>query len=113
MARTIRLGYVGCGFMAQKVHLPNFASIPGCELAALAEVRRDLGRAVQRRMGIPRLYGEHHELLADPEIDAIAVSAGFMVQGEIARDALRAGKDVFMEKPMAISLAQADAILDA
>jgi predicted dehydrogenase len=36
-----------------------------------------------------------------------------MVQGEIARDALLAGKDVFMEKPMAVSLAQADAILDA
>jgi predicted dehydrogenase len=111
--RTIRLGYVGCGFMAQKVHLPNFAAIPGCELVALAEVRRDLGRSVQQRMGIPRLYGEHHELLADPEIDAIAVSAGFMIQGEIARDALRAGKDVFMEKPMAVSLAQADAILEA
>ena len=109
----IRLGYVGCGFMAQKVHLPNFLATPGCEVVALAEVRPELGRKVQERLRIPRLYSGHHELVADPEIDAIAVSGGFMAQGEIARDALLAGKDVFMEKPMAISVAQADRILAA
>ena len=111
--RKVRLGYVGCGFMAQKVHIPNFSSIPDCDLIALAEVRAELGQKVQARFDIPRLYAGHQALLADPEVEAIAVSAGFMVQGEIARDALLAGKDVFMEKPMAISLAQADAILDA
>jgi len=109
----VRLGYVGCGFMAQKVHIPNFSSIPGCELVALAELRPELGRKVQARFGIPRLYPDHQALLADPQIDAIAVSAAFMIQGQIARDALQAGKHVFMEKPMAVSLRQADAILDA
>ena len=48
-------------------------------------------------------------MIVPPE--AIAVSAGFMVQGEIARDALLAGKHVFMEKPMAVSVEQADEIL--
>ena len=38
----IRLGYVGCGFMAQKVHIPNFVSIPDCQLMAIAEVRTEL-----------------------------------------------------------------------
>jgi predicted dehydrogenase len=109
----IRLGYVGCGYMAQKVHLPNLSSIVDCELLALAEVRRELGQQVQAHFGIPRLYADHQAMLADPDLDAIAVSAGFMVQGEIARDALLAGKDVFMEKPMAVSISQADAILDA
>jgi predicted dehydrogenase len=109
----VRLGYVGCGFMAQKVHLPNFLSLPTCEVVALAEVRQELGRRVQQRLGIPKFYPDHQALLADPEIDAVAVSAAFMVQGEIAREALLAGKDVFMEKPMAVSLAQAEAILQA
>ena len=111
--QTIRLGYVGCGFMAQKVHIPNFSSIHGCELVALAEMRPKLGEKVQKRFGIPKLYRHHAEMLVDPEIDAIAVSAGFIAQGQIAHDALLAGKDVFMEKPMAVSLAQADAILEA
>jgi predicted dehydrogenase len=109
----IRIGYVGCGFMAQRVHIPNFLSVPGCQLLALAEVRQELGRQVQARFGIPRLYPDHRALLGDAEIDAVAVSAAFALQGEIARDALLAGKDVFMEKPMAVSLAQADAILAA
>jgi predicted dehydrogenase len=113
MPAKVRLGYIGCGFMAQKVHLPNFLSIPECEVVALAELRQDLGRRVQQRLGIPRLYADHHALLADPEIDAIALSAAFMIQGDLACDALLAGKDVFMEKPMAVSLAQADAILAA
>lgn len=111
--RAIRLGYVGCGFMAQKVHIPNFSTIPGCQLLGLAEVRQQLGRRVKARFGIPKLYRDHLEMLADPEIEAIGVSAGFALQGQIARDALLAGKDVFMEKPMAISVAQADAILAA
>jgi predicted dehydrogenase len=111
--RKVRLGYVGCGFMAQKVHIPNFASLPDCDLLALAEVRQDLGRRVQARFDIPRFYTDHQAMLADSEIEAVAVSAAFALQGDIARDALLAGKDVFMEKPMAVSLAQADAILDA
>ncbi len=113
MPDRIRVGYVGCGMMAQRVHLPNFASLPDCELMALAEVRRDLGEKVQRRYGIPRLYPDHRGLLDDPAVDAIAVSAPFALQGQIARDALAAGKHVFMEKPMAISRAQAEAIVAA
>ncbi|MGI6367595.1 MAG: Gfo/Idh/MocA family protein [Anaerolineae bacterium] len=109
----INVGYVGCGFMAQKVHLPNLTAIPDCRVLALAELRQDLGRKVQARFGIERLYADHTSMLADPDLDAIAVSAAFGVQGQIARDALLAGKDVFMEKPMAISLEQADAILEA
>lgn len=111
--RKIRLGYVGCGYMAQKVHIPNYQAIPDCELVALAEVRQQLGRKVQARFGIPKLYPDHEAMLADPEIEAIAVSAAFMVQGQIARDALLAGKHVFMEKPMAVSVKQGEAILAA
>jgi predicted dehydrogenase len=109
----VRIGYVGCGYMAQKVHIPNFTTIPNCELFALAEVRQELGRKVRARFGIPRLYADHQALLADLEIEAIAVSADFVGQAQIARDGLLAGKHVFMEKPMAISVSQADAILEA
>jgi predicted dehydrogenase len=109
----VRLGYVGCGFMAQKVHLPNFCTLPGCHVAALAEVRPRLGRLVQERWGIPRLYNSHLELAEDPEIEAVAVSAGYSVQGQIASDLLRRGKNVLMEKPMATAMPQAQAILEA
>ena len=109
----IKIGYVGCGFMAQKVHIPNLMAMADCELVALAEVRQELGRKVQTGFGIPKLYRHHTELAEDPEVEAVAVSAAFHVQGAIARDLLLAGKAVFMEKPMAISVAQAQEILAA
>jgi len=99
--------------MAQRVHLPNFTGLPDAVVVALAEVRRALGEKVQRRYGIPRLYPDHRGLIEDPEVDAIAVSAPYGLQGQIARDCLAAGKHVFMEKPMAISLAQAEGMLAA
>src|SRR5438105_8920099 len=100
--RPVRFGYVGCGFMAQKVHLPNFSRIPGCELLALAEVRTGLRDRVADRYAIPRRYASHEEIACDPEIEAVGVSAGFTLQGQMARDLLKAGKHVFMEKPMAV-----------
>jgi hypothetical protein len=72
---TVRLGYVGGGFMAQKVHLPNFTALPDCRVVALAELRPRLGETVRARFGIPRLYPDHRAMLADAEIDAVAVSA--------------------------------------
>jgi predicted dehydrogenase len=99
--------------MAQRVHIPNFMAIPECELIALAEVRTGLGERVARRYDIPCVYADHNALLADSDVEAVAVSGAYMAQGEIAREALQAGKDVFVEKPMAISLAQADGILAA
>jgi len=110
---VIRLGYVGCGFMAQNVHLPNFSSLSDCQLVALAENRRALGEEVARRYRIPKVYLDHRQLLYEDEVDAVAVSADYAQQGEIAADLLRAGKHVFMEKPMAVSVEQAERILQA
>lgn len=112
-ADPVRLGYVGCGFMAQNVHLPNFAALDGCELVALAEVRPRLAARVAARYGIPRVYRDHLALAEDPEVEAVALSGPFDLQGDVAADLLRAGKHVFMEKPMAVSLAQAERTLAA
>lgn len=108
--RPVKLGYVGCGFIAQHIHLPNFSTIPQCELVAIAELRPRLGRAVADHYRIPKLVDSHIALRDDPDIEAIAVSADYVVQGNIAADLLRAGKHVFMEKPMAVSVRQAETI---
>lgn len=111
--RPVRLGYVGCGFIAQHIHLPNFAGLRDCQLVALAELRPELGRKVADHYGIPTLVTSHQELIDNPDVDAVAVSADYVVQGEIAADLLAAGKHVFMEKPMAVSMKQAQVILAA
>lgn len=110
----LKMGYVGCGFMAQKVHIPNILSLEDeCELVAIAEVRENLGMKVQQRWNIPKLYENHLQLAADDSIQAVAISGHYANQGEIAIDVIKAGKDVFMEKPMAISVEQAQRIVEA
>ena len=109
----VRFAYVGCGFVAQSIHIPNFHALPECDFVAIAEAREDLGRSVAARYGVPKVYRSHEEIAADPDIEAVGVSAPFALQGKIAEDLVRAGKDVFMEKPMAVSTDRAASIVDA
>ena len=109
----VRFGYVGCGFVAQTIHIPNFAALPDCRFVALAEARPSLGREVADRYGISRVYASHEELAADPDIEAVGVSGPYSLQGRIAEDLIRAGKCVFMEKPMAVSVARAESLVRA
>ena len=113
MNDPIRMAYVGCGFVAQRIHIPNFSMLPGCEVLALAEVREGLGRRVAAQYGIPKVFKSHEEVAQDPDIEAVGVSAPYTIQGRIAEDLLRAGKHVFMEKPMAVSVDRAESIVRA
>ena len=109
----VRFAYVGCGFVGQTIHITNFASLPNCKFLALAEARPELGREVAARYGIPKVYRSHEEIAADPDIEAVGVSGPYALQGKIAEDLLRAGKHVFMEKPMAVSVRRAESMVQA
>lgn len=113
MSNPVRFAYVGCGFVGQTIHIPNFASLPDCHFVALAEARPELGKKVAARYGIEKVYRSHEEIGADPDIEAVGVSAPYALQGSIAEDLLRAGKHVFMEKPMAVSIKRAESIVQA
>ena len=112
MANTdpVRFAYVGCGFVAQNIHIPNFAAQPNCQFVAVAEARKELGERVAKRYGVQKVYRSHEEIAADPEIEAVGVSAPYVLQGRIAEDLIKAGKHVFMEKPMAVSIERGQSI---
>jgi predicted dehydrogenase len=110
--QPVRFAYVGCGFVAQSIHIPNFAAQPNCNFMAVAEVRKELGQSVAQRFGIKKVYRSHEEIAADKDIEAVGVSGPYALQGRIAQDLLKAGKHVFMEKPMAVSVKRADEIVN-
>ena len=79
---------------------------------ALAELRPGLAKLVAARWNIPRVYAGHRELLADPDVDAVVVVTQRSQTAAIVADALRAGKHVLSEKPMALSSVDGAALVE-
>ena len=105
----VRLGVIGCGGFGWFA-LQQFAQVPGVRLAAIAGTHRPAAELAVRRFGIPNV-GEVERLLADPQIDLVYVATPPFLHYSQAMLALRAGKHVLCEKPLALNMAQAEEML--
>src|SRR5438045_3627820 len=83
-----------------------------CEMAAIASRSQEKARAAAALLGIPKAYGSYEELLADPEIDAIYNPLPNHLHVPWSIKALQAGKHVLCEKPIALTSAEAQTLLD-
>lgn len=110
--KALRYGVVGLGFFGEK-HAAVLADMAGVELAAVCTRRPDRVKEIADRFGVPKTYTDFRDLLADPGVDAVSVVTHLHDHCEIAVAALRAGKHVFLEKPMAGTVEACDAIVDA
>jgi UDP-N-acetylglucosamine 3-dehydrogenase len=110
--KTVRWGIIGLGWFGE-VHAEVLADMPGVELAALCTRRPERLAEVADRFQVAKRYTDYHELLADPSIDVVGITTHVDDHRDIAIDALRAGKHVFLEKPMAPTVADCDRILEA
>lgn len=108
----IRWGLIGLGWFGE-VHAETLAAMPGIELAALCTRRPHRLAEIADRLGVERRYTDYHELLADPTIDVVGVTTHFYDHRDIVIDALRSGKHVFVEKPMAPTAADCDRMIAA
>ena len=98
--------------MAQIAHLAPLAGVEGAQVLALADLRPELATLVAAHFKIPRVYPTHRELLADPDVDAVVVVTQRSQTAGIVAEALRAGKHVLSEKPMALSTVDATALAE-
>ena len=106
----IRIGILGCGKIAQVRHIPEYAANPDCELAAFYNPTRKRAEDMAAKYG-GKVYDTPEELLADPAIDAVSVCAANYAHAELAIKAMRAGKDVLCEKPMAVTPEDCEAMV--
>lgn len=109
----LRIGFVGVGAMGQCAHLKNYATLPDCEVVALAELRPQLGRQVAARYGVPKVYPDHEAMLAEERLDGIVASQNFGIHGLLVPKLLEAGVPLFTEKPLAGSIEAGERILAA
>lgn len=113
MSNKIKIGFVGVGNMGQCAHLRNYASLPECEVVALAELRPKLREQVARKYGVERTYASAAEMLASEKLDGIVASQPFDMHGSIIPPLYKAGVPIFTEKPIAAAVEVGEKILTA
>ncbi len=104
--RELTIGVVGLGYWGPNL-ARNFASIPGCRLTWCCDADPDARQRMQRMLPGVASTAALHDLLADPELDAIALATPVPTHADLAVRVLEAGKHCFVEKPLAQSVADA------
>ena len=106
------IGIIGCGKIAQVRHIPEYAEHKDARLLGFYDINQERTAALAKQYG-GTAYATVEELLANPEIDAVSVCAANFAHAELTIAALNAGKHVLCEKPMAITLAECEAMVEA
>jgi predicted dehydrogenase len=107
----IKIGVIGYGYWGPNL-VRNFAELPGATVAAVADLDAAKLQIVQRRYPAVRTTRDYRDLLNDPSIDAIAVSTPVSTHFELGMAALKAGKHLWLEKPMTETSAQARQLVE-
>jgi len=97
----INWGIIGCGKVTEQKSGPAFNKVAGSRLVAVMRRNRDLAKDYARRHNVPRYYSNADELINDNEVNAIYIATPPGSHAEYAIRALKAGKPVYIEKPMA------------
>jgi len=107
----LNIGLIGLGRLG-RVYAINLANrVPNANLVAVADRHGDFAETFANDFGIPRWYKTHTDLLADKNVDAVVVLTSTKSHKEVVIDAARAGKAVFCEKPIAMSVEDAEEML--
>ncbi len=102
MKKTIKLGVIGAGSFSDS-HLKGIQYAKTAEAVAVCDVIKEKAKAQAEKYGIPSYYTDYHELLKRDDIDAVTLPLPDQVHAEVTVAALRAGKHVLCEKPMALN----------
>jgi myo-inositol 2-dehydrogenase/D-chiro-inositol 1-dehydrogenase len=108
----LRLGIIGCGWATSNLHLPALRRIPHYDVIAAADLDKERVEHFGSRWNIRYRFTEATELIHHPEIDAVAVCVPPGDHAGLATIAINSGKHVFIEKPLALTVDQADRLLE-
>jgi predicted dehydrogenase len=110
--QKLRVGVVGLGF-AGRTALEAFSELPDVEVVALAGLEKDLLTSLGEKHGVPHLYEKWEDLLATPGLEAVSIGTPTQLHAPIALKALEKGLHVLSEKPLARTVAEGTAMVEA
>ena len=103
----MNVGIVGAGAVARRAHIPTIKQIRGIDLIAISDPNENALRKVSSEFNIRKTYRDYIDLLEDPSIDIVDICSPTHTHVEVILEAIGRGKHVLVEKPLALSLADA------
>ena len=111
--QKIKVGIIGAGRIGQ-VHAKSITyHIPQAQLVAISDIYEEGAKKVAEELGIPNYYKDYHEILNDPSIDAVLICSSTDTHADIACEAAAAGKHIFCEKPVDLTVAKIKKVIEA
>ncbi len=111
--QQIGIGIIGGGGIAQSVHIPGYQKLANAKVIAVSDPVEASRKACEEKFGIEKTYADFEEMLANPAIDAVSVTTPNFLHAEASIKALKAGKHVLCEKPLAMNAIEGQAMVDA
>ena len=111
MAQKLRMGVVGTGM--GRYHMEGFARQEDVELAAICDLNVPEAKQFAEKYGVTKVFADYREMFSLPELDAVSIATPNCLHAPMTIDALRKGKHVLVEKPMALNPAEARAMVAA
>ena len=99
--KILRWGFIGCGEVCEKKSGPCFSEVEGSSVVAVMSRTEEKAHSYAQRHGVPRWYTDAQQLIDDPEVNAVYVATPPSSHATFAIMAMRAGKPVYVEKPLA------------
>jgi len=109
--RRIRVGIIGTGFIGP-AHVDALRRLPNVDVVGLADIDEAAARGKADALGVPAAFGDYHALLSCPDIEAVHICTPNHLHARMATDALNAGKHVVCEKPLAVDVGEAAALVE-
>ncbi|WP_099205587.1 Gfo/Idh/MocA family protein [Scatolibacter rhodanostii] len=103
----MKVAVIGCGTIANAAHIPSYMNNTEAEIKYFCDILPERAKAAVEKYGCGTAVTDYHEVLNDPEIEAVSVCTPNNMHATIAIDALKAGKNVLCEKPAARTFAEA------
>ena len=109
----INWGIIGCGDVCETKSGPAFSWVPDSSLVAVMRRDEEKAKDFARRHNVPKYFGDASELINDPEVNAIYVSTPPSSHEAYAIEAIKAGKPVYIEKPVTVTVDSCQRIIEA
>ena len=110
--KELQIALIGCGGMGMRLGR-SLNALEGARIAVCCDIDEDRGKAGAAELGADEMVFDYHDALKNESIDAVIIATPNNLHAQMAIDAAQAGKHIFTEKPMALSVEDCDAMIAA